>query len=71
MQQAHLIPKQLLRREHLPLWKKAVWVWACADHHAAFDNARSIRVPRTAIPQSTEQFAKRHELTWYLDRHFR
>jgi len=71
MQQAHLIPQQLLRREHLPLWKRATWVWACASHHQAFDKARTIRVPREAVPQSTEQFAQRHMLVWYLDKRFK
>jgi hypothetical protein len=71
MQQAHLIPRQLLRRNNLELWNSATWVWACASHHAAFDFSRSIRVARKAIPQSTEQFAKRHEISWYLDKHYK
>lgn len=71
MQQAHLIPKQLLRREHLELWNQATWVWACATHHVAFDSSRTIRLPRKAIPQSTEQFAKRNKISWYLDRNYR
>lgn len=71
MQQAHLISKQLLRRRRLELWNPATWVWGCRDHHAAFDFARTLRVARKAIPQSTEQFAEKHGLRWYLDRNYR
>lgn len=71
MQQAHLIPRQLLRRNNLELWNQATWIWACANHHGAFDTSRTIRVPRKAIPQSTEEFAKRHGISWYLDRTYK
>lgn len=73
MQKAHLIAQQVLNREGLyaDRWRPAVWVWACQKHHTAFDDACTIRLPRAAIPTSTERFASDHKLTWYLDRTYR
>src|SRR6516165_8667515 len=60
---AHLIPQQVLLRElasevSAPLvWDERVWVWACGGvtgiggHHGAFDQARRLGVPRSAVPR--------------------
>ncbi len=75
---AHLLPVQLLKRNGLA--DKApdprAWVPACggvcgdSGHHGAFDTARTLRVPRSAIPADTEQFAAELGLTWFLDREY-
>jgi hypothetical protein len=71
---AHLIPKQLLRRERLPLWPDEVWVPMCGGisgiggHHGQLDHSRKLRIPREALPAPTEAFAAEHNLSWYLDR---
>ena len=72
-QKAHLIAKFVLRREGLDehRWDQGTWVWACLAHHGAFDFSRTIRIPRDRIPPSTEQFAAKHGLTWYLDRNYK
>ncbi len=71
---AHLIPKQMLKRAgHDPMdWRS--WVWACggimgnAGHHGMLDASRSLRLPRSAIPEVTEELATELELDWWLDR---
>jgi hypothetical protein len=72
----HLIPRHLLRHTDgvLDLWDPATYVWACGGpmgntgHHGLFDGSRTIRLPRSAIPQSTENYAQTFGLEWYLDR---
>jgi hypothetical protein len=75
----HLLPKQLLSRKGIPysqIWSEDVWVWACggpqgnAGHHGMFDTARTIRLPREAIPERTERFALANDLDWWLDREY-
>jgi hypothetical protein len=76
---AHLIPKALLRTHALGdfMWADPVWVWACggptglAGHHGALDASKRLRIPRAAIPRSTERFCAKHGLTWYLERTYR
>jgi uncharacterized protein CbrC (UPF0167 family) len=73
---AHLIPKQLLKREGLRIWDQSVWVLACggmtgsAGHHGAFDVARTLRLPRQALPERLEEFAEAHGISYWLDREY-
>jgi hypothetical protein len=73
---AHLIPKQLLKREGLPLWDDAVWVPMCGGptgiggHHGMLDHSRTLRIPRDAIPSDLEAFAAEHGLSYWLDREY-
>lgn len=62
---AHLIPRQLLKREGFGavIPDPRSWVWACGGvvgsggHHGALDYARTLRVPRAALPPGVEQLA--------------
>lgn len=75
---AHLLPQRLLKREgHAAyLGDYRTWVYACGGlngscgHHGAFDTARTLRLPRAAIPEATEQLAAELGLDWYLDREY-
>jgi hypothetical protein len=76
---AHLIPRQLLKREggRWAIVDARSWVWACggitgcSGHHGAFDSAKTIRLPREALPDGTEELAALLGLTWWLDRNYR
>lgn len=71
---AHLIPRQLLKREGLDHGDPRTFVLACggptgcSGHHGAFDYSRRLRLPRSALPPLLEAYAKAHGLTWFLDR---
>lgn len=75
---AHLLPRQLLKREHVEhaITDPRSWVWACggpmgnAGHHGMLDTSRTLRVPRDRIPRVTEDLAKELGLTWWLDREY-
>lgn len=79
---AHLLPRSLLKREFgKTLGKKLAedprsFVLACggsmgnSGHHGAFDTARTLRVPRSAIPYGTEVMARELGLDWYLEREY-
>lgn len=72
----HLIARQLLRREGAPPWDGRVWVWACGGpmgnggHHGMLDHTRTLKLPRSAIPEHTEAFAMEYGLTWWLTREY-
>lgn len=57
-------------------WDERAWRWACggpmgnAGHHGMLDTARTLRIPRHAIPAETEEFAVEHGLGWWLDREY-
>lgn len=72
MERAHLIREQTIRREvsrsKLILWAPAVWRPACHRHHGELDQTKTLRIPRSAIPAETEQWAADHGLDWWLDR---
>lgn len=74
LRRVHLIPRQLLKREGAPQWDDRVWVWACGGptgiggHHGMLDSARTLRIPRAAIPGELEVFAVEHGLAHVLDR---
>lgn len=75
---AHLIPRQLLNREgHADLIDDPrTYVLACGGitgiggHHGEFDQTRTLRVPRWALPPDTEALARDVGLSWYLDREY-
>jgi hypothetical protein len=73
---AHLIPKQLLRRERLFEWDPRVWVPVCGGptgiggHHGQLDHSRTLRIPREKLPAFVEQFADDNGIGWYLDREY-
>jgi hypothetical protein len=78
MQKAHLIRQQTIRRElrwrndgedvAATLWDERVWRAACYRHHTMLDQARTLRIPRSAIPAETEAYAGEFGLGWWLDR---
>lgn len=73
MDKAHLLPKSRLKKEHVPaeaLWDPRVWVPACRKHHSAFDVARTLRVPRSALPVGLVRYAEDHGVGWLVDRDF-
>jgi hypothetical protein len=74
---AHLIPKQLLKREHVPdVWDPRVTVPMCGGptgvggHHGRLDSSRTLRIPRDALPWVVEAFAAEHGLLWWLEREY-
>src|SRR4051812_26964881 len=75
---AHLIPRQLLKREGLARFidDPATWVpgcggiTGCSGHHGQLDSARTLRVPREALPEALEAFCADHGLLWFLDREY-
>ena len=79
---AHLIPRQLMRREVRDdrladaLWDRRGWVWACGGptgiggHHGMLDTSRTLRVPRLELPVVLEEFAEELGLSWWLDREY-
>lgn len=79
---AHLIPRQVFRRE-LPSLRaqEAIedprsYVMACgglqgvSGHHGMLDYSRTLRVPREALPPGLEDLAEELGLGWYLDREY-
>jgi hypothetical protein len=77
---AHLIPRQVLKREVGKGWSRYVkdersFVPACgglvglSGHHGALDHY-ALRIPRAAIPAGTEELAAELGLTWWLDRRY-
>jgi hypothetical protein len=72
LERAHLIRAQTVRREvsrdRAIVWDERIVRWACHLHHGQFDQTRALRVPRSALPASVEQFAADHGLGWFLDR---
>lgn len=75
---AHLIPRQLLKREgHEALIPDSrTWVWACGGlvgstgHHGQLDYSRTLRIPRAALPAAVEAVAAEMGLTWWLEREY-
>lgn len=73
---AHLIPRQLLKREHIDQMDPRVLVPMCGGvvgiggHHGQLDHSRTLRIPRDALPPEVEEFAAEHGLLWYLEREY-
>ena len=81
MERAHLIPKQLIRRELRTLgiprdeitaavWDERAWRPACRYHHRHMDMVRDLRIPREGIPADTEQYAAQYGIEWWLTREY-
>ena len=73
----HLVPKQQLRKAGCyDVWDRRAWVWACGGetgiggHHGRLDHSRTLRLPRTAIPELTEELAAELGLEYWLDREY-
>lgn len=79
----HLIPRQLIKREVRPkslipmvVTDPRSWVWGCGGpmgnggHHGMLDQSRTLRIPREAIPERTEELAEEHGWGWWLDREY-
>ncbi len=80
MDQCHLIPKQVVKRElylkrtdaelaNAIIWHPAVWVWGCRRHHGDFDN-HAFTLGRRDLPEAIELYARAFELEWWLDRSY-
>lgn len=75
---AHLIPRQLLKRHgHAKFVEDPrTYVLACGGlmgpggHHGMLDHSRTLRVPRTALPEGTEEIAAELGLEWWLCREY-
>jgi hypothetical protein len=80
---AHLIPKQVIRRELRIGYAWTVvaddprcWCWACggalgpSGHHGMLDYSRTLRIPREALPVGLEEFAAEYGLLWWLEREY-
>lgn len=72
MDHAHLIPRQLLRKEDrrdlIP--DARTWVPACRFHHVELDNYRGLIVPREALPPELEKLCEEIGLDWFLTRRY-
>jgi hypothetical protein len=78
----HLLPRQLIKANCPPrLAEGAIedprsWVWGCGGpmgnggHHGMFDSARTLRIPREALPPSAEALAADLGLLYWLDREY-
>ena len=70
---AHLIDKQELKRRGLNPDDPATWVMACGGpmgnggHHGMFDGFR-LRLPASALPERTAEYARHHGLEGRLRR---
>ena len=73
---AHLIPRQLLKREGYAslVDDPRTWVPACggptgcSGHHGMLDTARTLRVPFSALPAGLHDLAAELGLSWWLER---
>lgn len=79
---AHLIPRQLMRRELTPeqykeaQWDPRGWVWGCGGvtglggHHGRLDVARTLRIPFDRLSPDLLAFARDYGLEWWLLREY-
>jgi len=73
---AHLIPKQLIKREGGDPWDPRSWVPSCGGlsgnggHHGMLDASRTLKLRRDAIPPQVEELASELGVTWWLDREY-
>ena len=70
----HLIPRQLLKRNHLPQLDPRTYVYACGGpqgnggHHGLLDASRRLRVRYDDLPIKVKEFAAENGLEWWLER---
>lgn len=50
------------------IWDERIWVPACQAHHHALDQSRKLRISRSDLPQTVEDYAEEHGLGWWLAR---
>lgn len=75
---AHLVPRQLLKREGFDALvpDPRTWVWACGGitgscgHHGLLDYSRTLRIPRAALPAELEDVCEEMGLSWWLEREY-
>lgn len=75
---AHLIPRQLLKREGHARWidHAATWVWACGGicgstgHHGMMDASRTLKIPYENLPPGTIALAEVLGLSYWLHREY-
>jgi hypothetical protein len=73
---AHLIPRQLLKREGRAdlIDDPRTWVpgcggiTGCSGHHGMLDYSRTLRIPRSLLPAAVEEVAEEAGLGWWIDR---
>ena len=81
MEKAHLVRQQTIRKAlrskddvedaRAIIWDPRVWRPACYRHHTMLDHARTLRIPREAIPAETVEYARELGLLWWVDRTYR
>lgn len=72
MDRAHLVTRQLLRREgHDALIPdERTWMPACRFHHGQFDNYRGVVIPRERLPEAFLSLMDDLGLLWWVDRRY-
>lgn len=78
LRRCHLIKAQYLEQIGHDPWDSRAWVWGCggpfygnAGHHGQMDDGlRRLRLPRSAIPEGTEELARELGIEWLLDREY-
>lgn len=73
MDKAHLIPKQVIKREcgkdSPAVWDPRVWVLGCRNHHHLFD-ARRFLVLRSDLPPVLTEYSHEYGLHWRVERDY-
>jgi hypothetical protein len=49
------------------VYDPSIGVPACRRHHGMLDTARTLRIPREALPEGVTEFARAFGLLWWLD----
>lgn len=74
MDRVHLVPAQLVKREISKdpeiVWHPALLVAGCRRHHGQLDTERTLKIPRSALPEALEEFAKVFGLQWWISREY-
>jgi hypothetical protein len=71
LDRAHLVTKQLLKREGLSdfISDARAWVPACRRHHTMFDSY-NLTVPRERLPEPFLTLMADLDLSWWVDRRY-
>lgn len=72
MDRAHLVTRQVLRREgHEALIPdERTWVPACRLHHSSWDSFMGVVVPRAALPAAFVALMQEIGLSWWVERRY-
>jgi hypothetical protein len=49
------------------VYDPSIGVPACRRHHGMLDTARTLRIPREALPEGVTEFARAYGLLWWID----